>query len=144
MSKPFPPPLNCMCASLRRAARALTQHYDEALRPLGLRSTQFTILQALSITGEVLQGKLGEILAVDSTTLTRTLDIMIGHGWIVKRPGEDRRERYLHLSKAGRAEFQRALPYWERVQKRLRKQLGETRWDTLLTLTNQVTAAVTE
>ena len=133
-----------MCASFRRAARSLTQHYDEALRPLGLRSTQFTLLQALSITGEVLQGKLGEILALDSTTLTRTLDIMIGHGWIVKRQGEDRRERYLRLSKAGRAEFQRALPYWERVQKRLRKQLGESRWDSLLTLTNQVTAAVTE
>jgi DNA-binding MarR family transcriptional regulator len=133
-----------MCANFRRAARSLTQHYDEALRPLGLRSTQFTLLQALSITGEVLQGKLGEILAIDSTTLTRTLDIMIGHGSIVKRPGEDRRERYLRLSKAGRAEFQRALPYWERVQKRLRKQLGESRWDSLLTLTNQVTAAVTE
>ena len=109
-----------------------------------MRSTQFTILQALSITGEVLQGKLGEILALDSTTLTRTLDIMIGHGWIVKRHGEDRRERYLRLSKAGRAEFNRALPYWERVQQRLRKQLGEARWDSLLTLTNQVTAAVTE
>src|SRR5579864_9399133 len=143
MSMTTPPPLSCMCASFRRAARSLTQHYDEALRPLGLRSTQFTILQALSITGEVLQGKLGEILALDSTTLTRTLDIMIGRGWIVKRRGEDRRERYLRLSKAGRAEFQRALPYWERVQKRLRKQLGGSRWDSLLTLTNQVTAAVT-
>jgi DNA-binding MarR family transcriptional regulator len=141
MNEMLPIPLDCLCASFRRASRALTQHYDEALRPLGLRSTQFTILQALSLTGEVLQGKLGEILALDSTTLTRTLEIMIGHGWITKRHGQDRRERYLRLSKAGRAEFKRAHPYWRRVQKQLRKQLGNTRWDHLLHLTNQVTAA---
>jgi DNA-binding MarR family transcriptional regulator len=135
------PPLACMCASFRRASRALTQHYDEALRPLGLRATQFTILQALSTTGEVSQGKLGEILALDSTTLTRTLDIMIDHDWIVKRQGNDRRERYLRLSNAGTAELNRAVPYWERVQKDLRKQLGNKRWDKLLNLTNRVTSA---
>ncbi len=70
------PNLPCMCASFRRASRALTQLYDEALRPVGLRATQFTILQALSLTGEVSQGELAQILAMDSTTLTRTLRIM--------------------------------------------------------------------
>jgi len=144
MNETFPPPLACMCASFRRAARALTQRYEEALRPLGLRSTQFTLLQALSLTGEVLQGKLGEILALDSTTLTRTIEIMVDRGWVIKREGKDRRERYLRLSKAGRAEFDRARPHWEGVQKRLRKQLGDALWDNLLNLTNQVTAAVTE
>ena len=58
------PALACMCASLRRASRVLTQQYDEALRPLGLRATQFTVLQALSIVEEVSQGRLGEILAM--------------------------------------------------------------------------------
>src|SRR5712691_12742993 len=70
------PVVPCMCARFRRASRALTQLYDEALRPLGLRATQFTILQALSLAGEVSQGHLGEMLAMDSTTLTRTLEIM--------------------------------------------------------------------
>lgn len=144
MSKTSLPTLPCMCASFRRTARALSQHYDEALRPLGLTITQFTILQALSLTGEVMQGRLGEILAMDSTTLTRTLEIMSGHGWIGKRYGKDRRERWLRLSKAGEMEFKRALPHWERVQGRLRKQLGKRRWDNLLNLTNEVTAAVTE
>ena len=133
-----------MCACFRRASRSLTQIYDEALRPLGLRSTQFTILQALSVTGEVSQGKLGEILALDSTTLTRTLEIMIGRGWIRKRHGKDRRERYLRLDKMGRAEFSRAVPYWERVQKRVRQQLGNKRWNKLLTLANRVTATVAD
>jgi len=133
-----------MCATFRRASRALTQHYDEALRPLGLTPTQFTILQALSRTGELLQGTLGEFLAMDSTTLTRTLAIMSQHGWIAKRYGKDRRERWLRLSKAGEAELARALPLWDRVQQNLRKELGNKRWDKLLKLGNQVTSAVTE
>jgi len=87
-----------MCASFRRASRVLTQHYDRALRPLGVRATQFTLLQALSLAGEVSQGTLGEILAIDSTTLTRTLAIMGRRGWIAIRSGEDRRERWLSLS----------------------------------------------
>ena len=98
-------PLPCLCASFRRASRVLTQHYDAALRPLGLRGTQFTLLQALSLAGEVSQGTLGEILAIDSTTLTRTLAIMVRRGWIVSRFGDDRRERWLSLSDAGKAEF---------------------------------------
>jgi len=101
-------------------------------------------MQALSFAGEISQGKLGEILAIDSTTLTRTLAIMERRGWIASRSGEDRRERLLSLSKAGKAEYKRALPYWEKVQQELRSRLGNKRWNELLNLTNQVTAEVTE
>jgi DNA-binding MarR family transcriptional regulator len=135
--------LPCMCASFRRASRALTQLYDRALRPLGLRATQFTILQALSLAGEVSQGQLGEMLAMDSTTLTRTLEIMGRHGWIAERRGEDRRERRLRLAKAGETQFKSALPVWEKVQSRLRHKMGEQTWKNLLQLTNQVTDLIT-
>ena len=138
------PALSCMCATLRRASRVLTQHYDEEMRPLGLRATQFTILQALSLVGEISQGRLGEILAMDSTTLTRTLEIMLAHGWIVKQHGKDRRERRLRLSKEGQAQFTRALPTWQEVQERLRRQFGNGRWENLMNLSNEATLAVTE
>lgn len=140
---PHLPSLPCTCARLRRASRALTQFYDDALRPAGLRATQFTVLQALSLTGEVTQGELGRLLAMDSTTLTRTLEIMARKGWIAKRLGKDRRERTLHLVNAGEALFQRVLPRWERVQAELRKRLGDPRWNELMTLTQEVTEAVT-
>ena len=142
MSKPATFALSCMCASFRRASRVLTQHYDRTLRPLGLRGTQFTLLQALSLAGEVSQGTLGEILAIDSTTLTRTLAIMGRRGWIASRSGMDRRERRLSLSAAGKAEYKRALPYWEKVQRELRARFGNKHWNKLLNLTNQVTAEV--
>src|ERR1700722_20334697 len=106
------PRLPCMCANFRRTTRALTQLYENALRPLGLRATQFTILQALSLAGEVTQSQLGGILAMDSTTLSRTLRIMDREGWIAERRGLDRRERRLCLSKAGGTQFQPRLPPW--------------------------------
>jgi DNA-binding MarR family transcriptional regulator len=133
-----------MCAGLRRASRALTQFYEEELRPTGLRSTQFTVLQVLALAGEVTQGELGRMLAMDSTSLTRTLRIMSRHGWIGKRRGADRREWRLRLSKTGEVQLRRALPRWEKVQARLRLQLGKVQWDALSTLTNNVTNAVTE
>jgi DNA-binding MarR family transcriptional regulator len=138
------PVLECLCASFRRAARALSQHYDEAMRPLDLTPTQFTILQALSLAGTVHQRKLGEILAMDTTTLTRTLVIMARHGWVEKLPGSDRRERQIRLARPGSDLLNRALPVWQKVQARLKRKLGGDAWQTLVALTNNVTSVVTE
>ena len=142
MSQSSIPELPCMCGSFRRTARALTQMYEEALRPLGLRATQLTILQALSLVGEVSQGRLGEMLAMDSTSLTRTLAIMRRAGWIAEHPGADLRERRLKLSGAGERKLGGALTAWEGVQSRLRRRLGEKSWKSLLQLTHHVTDLV--
>ena len=133
-----PVSLPCMCASLRRASRVLTQLYEDELRPFGIRATQFTLLQALSLAGEVSQGTLGRILAIDSTTLTRTLEIMRRHGWISERRGKDRRERLLRLSKEGQNQFRRALPSWESAQRKLAEQLGDRASRLLFDLTNKI------
>ena len=132
-----------MCASFRRTARALTSFYEEALRRLGLRATQLTILQALARTREVSQGRLGEMLAMDSTSLTRTLAIMRRRGWIAERRGKDQRERLLRLSRGGAAKLKRVTPVWDEVQACLGGKLGERAWKNLLRLTNQVTELVT-
>jgi DNA-binding MarR family transcriptional regulator len=133
----------CVCGSFRRTARVLTKLYDQALRPLGLRATQFTILQVLSRAGEVPQGQLGEMLAMDSTTLTRTLAIMRRQGWVAERRGEDRRERRLRLTDAGETKLSHTVPTWGKVQALLRRQLGDQDWKNLFQLTNQVTSIVT-
>ena len=133
------PALPCLCSSFRRTARALSQVYEEVMRPTGLRITQFTILQALARTGEVKQGRLGEILVMDSTSLTRTLRIMRQQGWIAERRGEDQRERWLKLSKAGETKLKIATASWEKVQARLQAKLGEAGWKSVMQWTNQVT-----
>jgi DNA-binding MarR family transcriptional regulator len=113
--------------------------YESELRPLGLRSTQLTILQVLSRTGELTQRKLGQILAMDSTSLTRTLAVMLREGWITERRGEDRRERWIGMSRAGEKTLSNALPVWEKVQARLRRKIGAQAWKVLMQLTRQLT-----
>jgi DNA-binding MarR family transcriptional regulator len=142
MTIPSLPTLPCACASFRRASRAITQFYEDRLRPTGLRATQFTILQTLTLAGEVTQGKLGQILAMDSTTLTRTLATMSRHGWISKRRGEDRREWRMRLSKAGERQFKQALPHWEKAQAKVRRKLGDDLADSIMKLTTKITNAL--
>ncbi len=137
----LPRTLPCACASLRRAARAVTQLYDEELRPTGLRATQFTLLQVLAGIGETMQGTLGELLSLDSTTLTRTLAPLRAKGWIRIRPGADRRERLVQLTPDGRHQLERARPAWDRAQQRLRRRLETAEWDNLMTALLRVTGA---
>lgn len=141
MSNFSSPVLPCLCASLRRAARATTQLYEQELQPTGLSSSQFTILQALSLMKELTQGQMARALAMDSTSLTRTLAIMIRNGWIEKQAGEDRRERRLSLSHVGERLFRTAVPYWEKAQTQLKQRLGQGQAKALMQLTNQVTDA---
>ncbi len=124
-------PLLCACANLRRAARAVTQLYSREIRRSGVDVTQFSLLMALARAGEITQGRLGEHLVIDSTTLTRTLAPLRDRGWIASKPGADRRERLWRLTPAGRRQLRRARPHWERAQKRLRKELGEAEWKSL-------------
>jgi DNA-binding MarR family transcriptional regulator len=135
------PALPCACAELRRAARAVTRLYDAALRPSGLRVTQFTLLQALTLVGSPLrQGMLGEILALDTTTLSRTLRPLEKAKWIRSVAGADGRERHIELTPLGRRVFDRATPAWKAAQRRLETALGPREWAALGRLT---TAAVT-
>ena len=127
-----PPVLPCACASLRRAARAVTQLYDDAFRDSGLRATQFTLLQVLDRKGEMTQGELGDLLATDSTTLTRTLGALSKQGLLRARRGEDRRERYWSITPAGKRRLANLTPAWESAQARLREQLGDSQWSRLL------------
>jgi DNA-binding MarR family transcriptional regulator len=124
--------LPCACANLRRAARAVTQFYDEALRPAGLRVTQFTLLQALTLAPGISQKQLAELLGTDSTTLTRTMARLRRKKWIRSQPGTDRRELRLSLTAAGRREYRRVLPYWRAAQKQLRHVVGEAGWKQIM------------
>lgn len=124
--------LPCACANLRRAARMVTQFYDQALRSSGLRVTQFTLLQALTSAPGISQKQLAELLGTDSTTLTRMLALLRRRGWIRSKPGTDRRELRLSLTVAGQHEYRRTLPYWRSAQKRLRRALGEADWKQML------------
>jgi DNA-binding MarR family transcriptional regulator len=126
------PTLLCACASLRRASRAVTQLYESAFRGSGLRATQFTLLQVLERRGEMMQSQLGDILALNTTTLTRTLLPLRNRGWIRVREGADRRERYWSLTPRGKSQVERVRGRWLEAQRRLQQRIGPERWEELL------------
>lgn len=132
------PVLPCTCANLRRVARAVTRLYNQELRCGEIEITQFTILMALDRTGDISQGKLGKLLALDSTTLTRMLELLRKRGWIQEKEGDDRRFRIIRLNAAGRAKLQQSLPRWKRAQDRLQSVLGEQTMKQLAGLLAQV------
>ncbi|PYX97317.1 MAG: hypothetical protein DMG64_10095 [Acidobacteria bacterium] len=134
--------LPCASANLRRAARIVTQLYDAALRPTKMRSTQFTVLQALTFLPAASQKQLGELLGMDSTTLTRTLALLREHGWVTSRVGDDRRELRLALTGSGKRQYDRALPHWQSAQDRLKDELGASGLEQMIEATVRASQAL--
>jgi len=137
--RPKPATTPCLCNALRQATRAVSRLYDEDLRGVGLRTTQYSLLRHLKAAGEVRQRDLGGLTSLDETTLTRNLRPLIGSGWVAIRPGEDRREKLVRLTDAGAAKLREARPGWERAQQRLRSLLPEGAWSSLLDLLPELT-----
>jgi DNA-binding MarR family transcriptional regulator len=115
--------------------------YNQELRRTGLELTQFTLLMALNIVGETTQGGLGGLLALDSTSLTRMLRLLVKRGWIGMKPGRDRRQKLLRLTPSGREKLGQSRPHWERAQRRLQQNLGEPTWTQMGGLLAQITRA---
>ena len=118
----------CMCASVRRAARMITQMYDSALAPSKISTPQFGLLAAIQASDGLSQTELAASMAMDRTTLVRNLKLMERDGLVQVVPGRDRRIRGVTLTDQGREALRRALPFWREVQARVMAALGESRW----------------
>ena len=127
----------CACGRLRRAARALTQLYDDAMAPSGLRITQFSLLRTIARDGKARISELAEALLLDRTALSRNLDPLIARGLLSVAPGRDARTREIALTSAGLSALKAATPYWKRAQAQVGKRLGSSKLETLIeTLTD--------
>lgn len=122
----------CLCLAARRAARTITREFDQALRPHGLRSTQFTLLAALQLAGPQSIGDLAELLSTERTTLTRNLAVAGRHGWVTTRAShDDARSRVATITAMGLRTLTAALPAWRATQQRLTAQIGARTADSL-------------
>lgn len=130
----------CACTNLRRAAQAITQVYDEALLPIGLRVTQYSVLRAITMAGTAKITELAEWLSLDRTTLTRNLKLLGKEGLIQVMPGADRRVRAVSLTIEGRNAFQKAVPLWEQGQTKVKRYLGAPRMESLLSTLSEIQA----
>jgi DNA-binding MarR family transcriptional regulator len=131
----------CICFSARQAARAVTQMYDEALRPAGIRSTQLALLNAIRLLGPVRVMRLASAIVIDRTTLTRNLKLLEKEGLVQVEPGEDLRERNVHLTASGHARLDQAFPLWEAVQAEVQKKMGRENLERLQAMLRTLTAS---
>jgi DNA-binding MarR family transcriptional regulator len=109
-------------------SRAVTQLYDDVLRPSGLRVTQFSILATIARMGEANLKVLEDALAIDQTTLTRSLNLLERDGVIERAPHPDGRIKAMRLTSKGRRALQVARPLWARAQDKVLRELGTKAW----------------
>ena len=128
----------CLCSALRQASRAVSRLYDEELRGVGLRTTQYSLLQYLARAGQVRQGDLVGPTHLEETTLTRNLRPLAAAGWVSICCGNDRRERIVAITEAGTAKLAEALPAWERAQARMQALLPEATRQHLMAILPEV------
>jgi DNA-binding MarR family transcriptional regulator len=114
----------CLCLHLQRAARALARRFDDALRPLGLTSGQYSMMISLNRPEPPNVGSVASLLSMDRTTLTAALKPLQRRDLVtVMVDDEDRRGRRLRLTPAGRALLARALPVWGRTHAEIERLL---------------------
>lgn len=136
-------PINCACFNVRRAARQITQAYDLALKPVGIQATQFSLLAMVAGSdggAGIALTTLAKRLGMDRTTLTRNLAVAERAKWLVVRQGDDRRERLIGLTGAGRRKLRAAEPYWQEAQRDIQKKIGTNGISDLLSISRRLDA----
>jgi DNA-binding MarR family transcriptional regulator len=115
----------CIMSRWRMMNRVLTAIYDEELRPFGLKSSQLSLLVAVTKAGPVRRIDLGKHLSLNPSTLTRNLQVMLKQRWIEDVPdGTDHRGAPLRATPKGRKLVSSIAPAWQRAQARAKKMLG--------------------
>lgn len=118
--------LPCYCATVRQAARAVTQLYEEVLGDVGIHATQYTAMQVLDFAPNLTTTELAQVIGIDQTTATRTLALIKKGGLAEDRVGDDRRQRRWVLTAKGRVQLRKQRPKWEAAQEAFEKKLGRT------------------
>ena len=114
----------CICSNLRIATRAITLIYDQALRPSGLRTTQFLLLAKISVSAPITIKQLAKKMLMHRTALARNLKLLEKKDLISIAPGHDRRERIIGLNIRGQKSLIRAYPFWQQAQRKVAKLHG--------------------
>ena len=132
----------CATLTLRMASRALSQIYDEAMRPARIKSTQFSLLRMIQRHGPLTFQGLAVKMVLDQTTLPRSLRTIEKDGFIRIEAGADRRERFVSLTQRGAAVLEKAEPHWQRAQTMVRRKFRGERLDKLLADLDQLRLAL--
>ena len=115
----------CIAVRLRLLNRVVTNLYDDALRPLGLKVSQLNILIVTAKLGLARPAQVCDILQLDASTLSRIVNPLQTHGWLEVVSEEDARAQPLRLTAKGKRLIEKAVPAWEEAQRQATELLGE-------------------
>jgi DNA-binding MarR family transcriptional regulator len=118
---------SCVVLHVRMTARAVTRAYDEAMRPSGLKITQFVLLSALSSGSWRSVTELADRFALERSSLTRNLQLLAAEGLIEPVDCKGRASIY-EVTAKGKAAIAAAIPYWKAAQERIERAFGAERW----------------
>ncbi len=125
----------CVMTRWRMTNRVLAAIYDEELRPFGLKSSQLSLLVAVTKAGPVRRTELGRVLSLDPSTLTRNLAVMLKHGWIEEVPDDgDQRGAPLQTTATGHRLLEKIAPAWRRAQASAKRKLGSAGVDVIFSI----------
>ena len=116
---------NCIAVRLRLLNRGITNLYDDALRPLGLKVSQLNVLVVAAKLDLARPAEVCDLLQLDTSTLSRNVERMRTKGWLEVVPGRDARTQPFRLTAQGRKLLERAVPAWEQAQQKAGELLGE-------------------
>jgi DNA-binding MarR family transcriptional regulator len=134
----------CISTRVRQLSRIITRVYDDALRPLGITASQFTLLTQLAQQDGITAVEIGHSLDIEKSTLSRNLKRLLALGHLTMDPPAGRRGRGLHLTPKGEMIIQKAYPVWKEAQSKAMRVMGpESRatLDGLLTQAEKLAAA---
>ncbi len=114
----------CIAVRLRLLNRVVTNFYDDALRPLGLKVSQLNILIVTAKLGLARPVQVCEILQLDTSTLSRNVERMRAHSWLEVVPDDDARTQPFRLTPKGKRLIEQAVPAWEEAQHQATELLG--------------------
>jgi len=134
------PESSCACTALKKASRAISRRYDEALAESGLTTAQFALLRTLTRAGEMPLSRLADTMVMDRTSLYRAIEPLTRKGWVAIAPGAGR-AKSAAITPAGTMVMEDATAAWEAVQAMVIERLGFARWDALQALLTEVTHA---
>jgi DNA-binding MarR family transcriptional regulator len=127
----------CLATRVRQLSRIITRVYDDAMRPLGITASQYTLLAQLAARDSITAVEIGHDLDIEKSTLSRNLKRLLALGHINMDPPAGRRGRGLHLTPKGRAILSDAFPVWQDAQKRTMQAMGPESRGLLDNLLNQ-------
>ena len=115
----------CIAGRLRLLNRVVTNLYDDALRPFGVKLSQGNVLAVTAKLGVARPAEVCDILELDTSTLSRTVERMVANRWLEILPAADGRAHPFRLTDEGKRLMEQAIPAWEKAQAEARKLLGE-------------------